>query len=213
MQQKQQESGLPPPQLANMRSRIFALILDAILMFFLASLVITYFTIPSLPDEEQQGLRSFWQEYTLAMQAQEQNSADAKSVELTLSEEAQRAMLHIMASIIIISWMYFSLSEWLMKGCTLGKKIFTLRTIHQIEKRAPKSLECLIRNGIKSISLLAIFFLPDLLFGNFYSGIVGILAVDYIYSFFSSQKQTLHDLATRCIVVEPGAEKILDEIA
>jgi uncharacterized RDD family membrane protein YckC len=87
-----------------------------------------------------------------------------------------------------------ALQEWLLDGRTLGKRIFSLRTIALPEAEPPGFLPALLRSAWKA----AFFSLPNPFFM-----VLGI--VNFHVPLFRRDKRTWHDLWTRTQVVDAKA--------
>lgn len=202
---------LPPPLPAHMGYRALALAMDAFLVIILASLIATMVTFPSLDADEQDALGSFLQEIEHA-RTQELPRAQI------LAEHGNNPILHqafmkVILTVMLTFWAYFSLSEWWMHGTTLGKRMVSIRTIQLPDRFPPGLLQHVLRGGIKSMSLLALFALPELITGNPLSFICLLLVMDYAFAWGNPARRSLHCILTRTCVVEPTQSNLLDEIA
>jgi uncharacterized RDD family membrane protein YckC len=84
-----------------------------------------------------------------------------------------------------------TMQEWLMKGRTIGKLIFSLRTIQLPMAEPPSFLSALLRSAWKA----AFFALPNPLFM-----ILGI--INFHVPLFRRDKRAWHDLWSRSQVVD-----------
>lgn len=187
--------------------------LDSILGFLLAlaliRLVITFGFDASIMPE----MMAYIDNYTQAVEAV-QSGTNPKAIEqLTISPLLLRMSFAVFGTLVATLWLYFALSEYFLAGSTLGKKVFSLRTLQCIYYQPPRLLECMLRNGIKTMSLLSLTLLLFALAGNLQALLFAFPALDYCVAFYHPRRQTLHDLAVRTCVVEPPNERLLDDVA
>ena len=81
--------------------------------------------------------------------------------------------------------------EWLMKGQTIGKMIFNLRTIDIGTRQTPAFFGCLLRSAWKA----SFFALPNAIFM-----VIGI--INFHVPLFRRDRRAWHDLWTRSQVIE-----------
>ena len=96
---------------------------------------------------------------------------------------------------------YFTFSELLMGGCTLGKKVFNLRTAYKDSPRNPPVGSMLLRSTVKTFCSMS--------FGH---PILFILTGNFLIAFLSKGRRTGHDLITHTSVV-PGFLPVEENVA
>jgi len=84
----------------------------------------------------------------------------------------------------VVTWIYFAMSELFLGGTTLGKKIFKLSLIDLKTLKRPEGKTILLRNCIKSLSVIV-----PLLF-----------VVNLVFVFFNRLRLAGHDLVSKTMV-------------
>lgn len=205
---------LPPPRPAKMGYRMLAFALDSVLAIALAVLLCLRVLLPSLGGEAEGEFWAFVHSYERAAEAVQEGVANEDAMQmLVVGESVEQTASRFFFFSLMVLCAYFFLSEWLMRGETLGKRICRMRTVHLTHRRPPNRMEALVRGCMKGISLAVIFFLPGVFGGNIYAILIALLAVDYVIAFYNPMRRTLHDMAANTLVVEPNPTTLLDEIA
>lgn len=132
-----------PPQPATTGWRLLAFILDFILIATLCIVVLESFAL------ERYSAMTLTQLSDMMM-----NSIANPDGAENLTPEARQALQFIQTFMLSLYWIYFTLSEWLMHGATLGKRIFRLHAAKVSLSSSPGPFESLLRGGLKAISLI-----------------------------------------------------------
>ena len=173
---------------ANLGLRAIAFILDCVMIgaiFYLVTTTILYpFFHPGFTTE----LRQFLDE-------QQHLPADTgfrqlMEMQLEFQMEHQRAIADTQFLYVVVIWVYFAMSEILMRGSTLGKKIFKLQTIDLKTLKRPTGKTILIRNCLKTISMTILF---------------PVLMVNFIIPFFHKFRLAGHDLLAKTMTTYEDA--------
>lgn len=133
---------LPP---AQMHRRLLSAILDLVLVFFLSLLIIRKFWIPMHCSDGVIQFRMLLDHYMPQLSSGEFS-------EFLKQVNGNTIIIDMFASIdrllFLITWFYFSLSAWFLKGGTLGKQIFNLRVLKITTFKAPPLGDSILRSGI-----------------------------------------------------------------
>ena len=100
-----------------------------------------------------------------------------------------------------VFFLYFTLSEWLWKGRTLGKRfvrIGVLKLNPNANPTPPPLPDAINRNLFKSLGML----MP-----------IPLLLIDAIPVFFGRERLSLHDRLSRTIVVDEAYQKIINDFS
>lgn len=204
---------LPPPLPAQMGHRMIAFVLDSILAYLVGMLIIHIVILNSFDGSFSQEMKTFMDQYYSALEAMS-NGTDTNALEkVTISETLMQFTVSAFTTLLLCMWLYFGLCEWLLKGKSLGKQVFNLATIQVLYQTPPRFAECLVRGGIKTLSLISLTLFMFVVLGNLQFTLLSIFAFDYFIAFFTPQRRTLHDYLSRTAVVQPSDARILDEIA
>ena len=167
-------SRLPPYETARFLRRFTALSLDLFLINSISISLLIFWIFPS-------HLHGTWQNFLKDFQ---QNA-------MMPSTNTSEFLLMIWNGIkinFLLTWMYFGLSEGFWQGRTLGKAIFSIRSVSSKADMGPPRLwQHVLRSWIKSIALsspLPLFFLDGLLF-----------------FFPQTHRRCLHDILSQTCVV------------
>ena len=177
---------------ANLGVRAIALILDCVMIGAITYLIATTILYPIFHPGFIDKLQAF---------LEQQSSADMGLMEM-MKAQADFEManpepfLDTQYLFTIIVWVYFALSEILMQGSTLGKKVFRLQTIDLNTLKYPTGKTILIRNCVKTISIVI---LPPL------------FLINCIIPFFNRFRLAGHDLLSKTMItyqdaVSPAAQ-------
>lgn len=171
--------NLPEPTLAF---RALAFLLDYILVVLLATLIILQVILPLNPSFSLEAFNDWLEAYFVWA---ESNSESAPPI---LNDSAQSTLLLITESFSLIFILYFILCDTVLKGSSIGKKIFNLKTITLTPRSSIPIFHTVIRAISKTIILF--YFFPILL-------IVAILTKR-----FHKSKQWGHDLISQTKVID-----------
>lgn len=171
----------PIAVLASRTSRIMAFILDLVLIGSFTLMFLSTFIIP--------------QKYpgTLA-ELKELSAQDDKFSNDIVAKMSPhlKDMLEISQTITILAfWFYFAISEILLKGSSIGKKIFSIRVVNQVTLAPPSAFDSIFRSGLKTFSLLAWF---------------PFFMINFFLIFFTKKGQAGHDFLSRTIVIQSNPE-------
>lgn len=172
----------PSIVLANRMSRIIAFFLDLTLVGAFSLMVLTIFVIP---QKYPGTLQELWQLSSVPENTQKQQLEKMSS---SLREMIQASQ----AIIVLIFWAYFTMSEILLKGSSLGKLIFKIRVVNAVTLEPPSIFDSILRSGLKTFSLLAWF---------------PIFTLNFFLMFFTKKAQAGHDFLTRTIVIHNDIEE------
>lgn len=164
--------------LANKGSRIAAFALDLILISTFTLMILSTVIYPGIITELGE----------LA------NQHDLSQSDLIAKMSPQlKEKLEISNTIFVLSfWLYFAANEIILKGASLGKRIFSIRAVNEITLEPPSIFDSILRAGLKTLSLLAWF--PVFILGNF------------CLIFFTKKGQAGHDFLSRTIVIQDTLE-------
>lgn len=168
-----------PPQPASPGWRLLAFILDFVLIATLCIVVLESFALKR------------YSEMTLTQLSEMMMDSIANTDgEATLTPEAKQALQFIQTFMLSLYWIYFTVSEWLMRGATLGKRIFRLHAAKVSLSSSPGPFESLLRGGLKAISLI---WLP-------------IGAINFIIMVVNPRNRAGHDLLAKTWVVNDSRQ-------
>lgn len=168
--------------LASKRSRAFAFILDLVLIFTFVVMILSTFITPKKYTVPMRELQQIINEYG------EMEDASAKKNLLGHTSPELQEMLQFWQGFTVFSlWIYFSFSEILMRGASIGKRVFSIKAISATTFKNPSTFDSLLRSGLKTLTLLAFF---------------PILLVNYFIAFFTKRNQAGHDILCRTLVIE-----------
>ena len=167
---------------ASIAFRGLAFLLDYILIVLLAILIILKVILPLNPSFSLEALNDWLNAY---LAWAESNSDTAAPI---LNDSAQSILLLITESFSIIFILYFLLCDTVFKGSSIGKKIFSLKTI----TLTPGNSIPIFHAGIRAISktIILFYFFPIL-----------FLAAALTKRFHKS-KQWGHDLISQTKVID-----------
>lgn len=172
--------------------RLFAFFLDYVLVIAIFYLLTTTILYPLFHPNFAQELRGFWElQQNLPP---ETGFREMLQQQLDFQIGHERAIADTQFIFIVIVWIYFALSEILMQGSTLGKKVFKLQAIDIKTLKPPMGKTILIRNCLKTISITIVF--PFL------------LLINLIVPFFNRYKLTGHDILSKTMVTYDNYQEI-----
>ena len=171
-----------PP--ANIWMRMAAYAMDMLLI-----LAVIWAIQNSLPETAV----SFIQE--MQKQGTDFNELFTRSQEF-VKEHPEAASSLMFSSIfsMLTPFLYFSVSEILLGGYTLGKKTFNLRTAYRDSPRLPPLGAHALRSMVKSIASIALISQNPLLL---------VFFINFLIAFYNPGRRAGHDLISRTSVV-PG---------
>ena len=183
---EQKEHTIIPHPIAPFSTRILSFLLDVILVIALLVTVLGKFVLPAKYPQEMHKMEMIISQY--AAEIEQQAAQNEKTPALPeFPDEIQEMMHFIQTFTLVFVWLYFALSEILLQGSSLGKKIFRLRVLSTRTGEPISLLESIIRGGFKAMTLLSFF---------------PLLTASYIIFFFNKNRLAGHDYLCRSIVVE-----------
>jgi uncharacterized RDD family membrane protein YckC len=178
-----------PPLLANalaatpspMIWRALALVLDSILAGTIATIILTTLVFPqNYPNAEatiHQQMHSFKVAFAQA-------NTTGKMPEVAVSQEYLDLSIPATNTLFLVLLVYFTGSELVTGGSTLGKRVFSLRAARCWTAEQPTWLECFVRNIFKVASLMWIW----------------LLAANVLTVLFRPGRRAIHDYLARTVV-------------
>ncbi|GEM_PF-1330313 len=179
-------SEYPP---ANIMLRSIAFLLDMFLVIFI--------TLTILGTLYPEGMETF-KEHSQQLSKSNSETPDLDTITNNLEKLAEenpqfyKLMMMSQPLTFFLLLFYFTLSEVLLGGSTLGKKIFNLRTAYRDSPRIPPLGQLFVRSSIKTISALSL--------GH---PVLFLLVGNFMIAFFRKDRRAGHDLLTKTSVV-PG---------
>lgn len=168
-----------PLELAPVRVRFVAFCMDMLLAFLLIMLLLTQWLLPTYFAPETQELYELFSHYQIM------DSASSLSQE-QISEGLKEVVIFIQAAFFMGVWFYFALSEILMDGGSLGKKIFNLNVIDLKTGDIPRKRVLWLRSFVKTVLL----------------GVLSpIMWTSFLVTLFTKRKQGVHDMIFKTTVV------------
>jgi len=184
------DTSLPPvlarvldPAPARVWRRAVALLLDTTLAGTAAMVIFTTFILPQNYPGYDKVIHDQW--HTMSSQFH-QALQSGSYAQPTLSDDFMDIAATAITTTFMTLWIYFSASEAMLAGATLGKRVFGLRAARLGTGEPPLLFETLSRCAFKSVSL--VMFWP--LF----------FAADAIPVLFNASRRAGHDFLARTIV-------------
>ena len=179
-------SEYPP---ANIMLRSIAFLLDMFLIIF-----ITLTILGALYPEGMEVFKNHSQQISNSNSETPDFETITNNLEKLAEDNPQFYNLMMMSQPLtfFLLLIYFTLSEVLLGGSTLGKKIFNLRTAYRDSPRIPPLGQLFVRSSVKTIAALSL--------GH---PVLFILVGNFMIAFFRKDRRAGHDLLTRTSVV-PG---------
>jgi uncharacterized RDD family membrane protein YckC len=162
--------------------RAFAFLLDFILVTAIWMLALSNFLLPAYHPETFQAFQVWLQEFTAYSQADSQ--APLPEMSLALKSGLNFAL----EMQILFFWCYFAANETFFSGVSLGKKIFSIRSIHTITLEPPSVISGITRASLKTLAVTFLFPL--------------FLCISVSCMLFNKRKQTGHDLISQTAVID-----------
>ncbi|OIO59332.1 MAG: hypothetical protein COZ46_02710 [Verrucomicrobia bacterium CG_4_10_14_3_um_filter_43_23] len=172
-------------KLGSRRLRFIAFVLDVLLIAMLTVTLLWVFIIPEHYASEFQEFQKALEQFNDKVAAGEASRFAASNIKLT--SQAQEMVQFMQGFVIMMFWFYFALSELLMKGGSLGKKIFSLRVISLKTMNPPSFFDTFLRSGLKTMALLTLF---------------PVLLASYAIYLFTRERRAGHDYLARTVVIE-----------
>lgn len=138
---------LPP---ANMGKRVFASVLDLLLVFFLSLFIIGKLWLPVHYADVIIQFKILMETYAQQLQA-------GQFSEFLNQINANKSILEMFVSVdrllFLVTWGYFAVSALMLRGGSLGKQIFNLKVLKITTLKAPTVSDCILRSGILTFFL------------------------------------------------------------
>jgi len=161
--------------------RALALVLDSILAGTIAAFILTTVVFPqSYPDAEpiiEQQMHNFAMAFNQAR-------ATGQAPDVVVSQEYLDLGVPMANTAFLVLVLYFTGSELVTGGSTLGKRVFSLRAARCWTAEPPTWTESFIRNLFKAASLMW----------------MGLLIVNIFAIFFRPGRRAVHDYLARTLV-------------
>lgn len=193
MQMKQSSKNAPklldsilgpdgPMPATRLTIRTYAFLLDFILITAVWMLALSNFLLPHYHPETFEALQAWLQAVADFSQTDHQAPLPEMSLEL------KSGLNFVLEMQILFFWCYYAANETFFSGVSLGKKIFSIRSIHTVTLEAPTVISGITRASLKT---LAVTFLFPLFF-----------CISAACIFCNKRKQTGHDLISQTAVID-----------
>ena len=137
---------------ANMGKRVFATILDLLLVFFLSLFVVGKFWLPVHHADVIVQFKILLETYAQQLQT-------GQFTEFLNQINANKPILEMFVSVdrvlFLVTWCYFGISGLFLHGATLGKQIFNLKVLKITTLKTPTASDCILRSGILTFFLFS----------------------------------------------------------
>lgn len=174
-----ENSKKPVAILASKGSRIAAFFLDIVLIGSFTLMFLSTVLYPGILTE-------------IGQLASQPNTSQADLL-AKMSPQLKDKLEACNTIVVLVFWLYFAASEIILKGASLGKRVFSIRAANEITLEPPSTFDSILRSGLKTFSLLAWF--PFFMVAN------------YFLIFFTKKGQAGHDFLTRTVVIQDTLEK------
>lgn len=162
--------------------RAYAFSLDFILITALWMLALNNFLLPSFHPETFEAFQIWLQEVANYSQA------DSQAPLPEMSPALQSGLNFALEMQILFFWCYFAANETFFSGVSLGKKIFSIRSIHTVTLEPPTVISGITRASLKTLAVTFLFPL--------------FLCISVTCMLFNKRKQTGHDLISQTTVID-----------
>ena len=183
-------ASTPEPQ-AKRIYRCLAFLLDMTLGTFLIITLLMNFILPQRYSKAFLELKksAFHYQQSIA----KGDAADAmKQIQIMTSDkDAQLMFMHAQSMYMLLLWIYFTLCDALLKGRSLGKRVFKLKVISIATFKEPNFMEISLRSMLKVMS-----------FGLGFPLSIILGPLNLIIFFFNKDSRSGHDLMAKTVVVE-----------
>lgn len=195
------ESAIPPPlppkvqkvPIARLWPRFLALLMDVILIGTLVAFLLVKVLIPK---EHPEGLDAFleaYRNYEAEVQAAvEAGEKTPPPPDLAANEAILEMAAYVQMVLLMVFFLYFGACEWFMRGSSLGKRTFALRSAVVGTSLPPSPLQGILRAAMKAFALVG------------YPPFTWLLL---IMGLFISGRRTAHDMLARTVVIEGGTSQ------
>lgn len=185
-----QISDSPPSvRLSRFPFRLVAFLIDSLIGSILAGIIFTFLILPIAVPDHMERMDQFYSLLEQVSDSQTDNQRIAEEIQDVLGP----VMITASISMLVLMTLFYTLSEILTKGSSIGKQLFRYR-VYNLQTREPITpLASLFRSFIKAFCLM--FHLPGYLGTLVFVGIV-------LLPLFTSRRQGLHDILVKSIVMD-----------
>ena len=162
--------------------RTYAFLLDFILVTAVWMLALNNFLLPNYHPDTLEA-------FQLWLRALADYSQQDSSVPMPEMSQALRSGLNYALDMqILFFWSYFASNEIFFSGVSLGKKIFSIRSIYTVTLEAPSLISGITRASLKTLAVTFMFPL--------------FLCISVAYIAFNKRRQTGHDIISQTAVID-----------
>jgi uncharacterized RDD family membrane protein YckC len=182
-------------RIASIKARFFAACLDLSLALVLALVLLLRFVLPEEHASAMRTYDSLYSGYMAAAQtAWEQGEEAPPPPDIQQHPEVVEMLIFSQLFVILVVWMYLSLSHTLMGGTTLGKRICKIMLVQAQTGLPPGPLTYWLRGGVVA-----------------FTAVLGpVLWVSFLVLFLNKSRRAGHDWMSRTCVIE--SETILTRL-
>jgi len=176
---------------ASFLIRLFAFLLDYLLLSFISFFIITQIILPQNNLLSMDQLVAWLEAYTSWLETEKsaaQSTAGTAGSMPMPSIQVIDTLSLISESFTLIFFTYFFVGDFALKGSSIGKKIFNIRTLSLIQPIKIPVFHALIRSMVKTMMLFHFF--PF------------ILLIAFATKFLHKRKSWGHDIVSHTIVVD-----------
>lgn len=141
----------PAARFPRFAAALLDIFLAGLFGFFLLSRILLPSNNPSFEEDFREWQQEVQEERQQAIELGE--TPEGANWE-TMPSSVRRGITFSFNILLLVFWFYFSLTEFFLKGSTLGKKMFGLKTYSRINFQPPQLWACLLRGGLKTIVIL-----------------------------------------------------------
>lgn len=150
-------SGAPGAALAGLGTRFLALLMDVVPIAVLTAFLLWRILLPLYHGEAQQALiGEINNHYDQVRLAEETGGEKPSTPDFTQDPRILLLFSFAHQVMFLAFFVYFGLSEWLMRGSSLGKKMFSIRTVMADTGLPPTAIQALLRGVMKAFGLIGL---------------------------------------------------------
>lgn len=142
---------LPP---SNLGKRVFASVLDLLLVFFLGLFIVGKLWLPVHHADVIIQFKILLETYAQQLQA-------GQFSEFLDQINANKPILEMLVSVdrllFFVTWGYFAINALILHGSSIGKQVFNLRVLKITTLKTPTVGDCILRSGILTFCLFGIW--------------------------------------------------------
>ncbi len=185
-------SPSPILNFANYGKRLIAFLIDGLIAAVISVLLLLYLVLPPIVPDLQERMQNF-QELTVQASSPSASEEEVAEALQRMVEEISPIETPANIGLVIILTLYFSLSEILTKGSSIGKQLFRMR-VYSLRTRQPVTSQITIARALIKTCCIVLFPVGSL-------GSIFLLGIALL-PLFTHSRQTLHDLLTRTVVMD-----------